>query len=212
MKILSHALLILLLILVAINCQANPASQDLIQLLQPTGSMQAKFIQTILDNANKPIARLEGNMALQRPGHFRWEVVSPIHQIIIVDKTKLWIYDPSIKQLLIRPAQSIFGGTPAFLLTNVNLLGKEFSVTRITSPKNWQWFAVTPKRKEKMFDTIQVGFFNHQLNELRMQDGLGHNLVVRFSQVRTQTSLPKNLFKLTVPANVDVVDQTRNYR
>lgn len=185
-------------------------AQELLQVLGPIQSLQADFVQTILDNKGKAIQRSQGKFALKRPGLFRWDVVHPMPQLIIANNTRLWIYNADLEQVVIRPVAKEVGKTPAFLLSNMNTaITRDFIVRRMQAPQHWQWFSLTPKGNESLFHVIQLGFFNHQIKEMRMQDNLGHNTVIQFHHLKENGSLRSSLFQFHPPANVDVIDETR---
>ncbi len=184
-------------------------AQSLIELLNPIQSLQANFTQTILDNQGKAIQRSEGKVSLQRPGQFRWEVVSPIPQTIVANTTRMWIYDPDLQQVVIRPIVKTVGQTPPFLLTNISQeLSKDFNVQAMPSPDGWKWFKLTPKDKSGMFENVQLGFLNRSLKEMRMRDSLGHSTVIEFKQVKENILLSKSVFDFKLPNDVDVIDET----
>lgn len=183
-------------------------SQALLELLNPIRTLQGNFVQTILDNKGKAVQRSEGKIALQRPGQFRWEILHPIPQTIVINSARLWIYDPDLQQVVIRPAANAIGQTPAFLLTNVTqALNRDFFVRKRPAARNWRWFLLIPKEKNSMLKNIQLGFFNQIIKEMKMQDNLGHSTIIEFKQVKENITLPNNLFVFRLPANVDVIDE-----
>ncbi|SRR5579885_1216167 len=187
------------------------ASSDLSSLLDAVQSMRANFTQTIYDNRGKAIQKSYGRMAMQRPGKFRWEVTRPIPQLIIANGTKLWIYDPDLQQLTIRSLEKAAGETPALLLSHVgNVLDNDFTVKTLqkNSPK-WNWFALTPKNQGNMFDSIQMGFVNKQIQEMRLADNLGHTTVIQYQNIQTNVNIPASLFVFKPTAKIDVIDETR---
>lgn len=185
-------------------------SQGLLELLTSVHSLQADFVQTILDNKGRVVEKSKGKMALERPGYFRWQVSQPISQLIIVNDTRIWIYDPDLQQVVIRSLAKAAGTTPAFLLTNTaQALKKDFVVQRIASPRFWEWYSLTPKNSDSMYSSIQLGFFKHEIKEMRMNDNLGHNTVIQFNHLRRNIKLSPALFKFRLPAHVDVIDETR---
>ena len=192
---------------------SNAYSQDeqgLAELLSPIRSLQGNFVQTILDGKGKAIQRSEGTMALQRPGQFRWEVTQPIPQLIIANSSRIWIYDPDLQQVVVRPLAKAAGQTPAFLLTNVgSAINKDFIIRNMPAPRDWQWFSLRPRNNDSMFSTIQLGFHNHEIKEMRMQDSLGHSTVIQFQHLKINGALSASLFRFHPPANVDIVDETR---
>ena len=203
--------LFLLLIFFSPLCLAQQEAQDLAQLLQPMRSMQADFKQTILDNRGNAIQKSEGRMALQRPGNFRWEVFRPVPQIIIANTSKLWIYDPDLEQVVIKSVKQSAPDTPVFLLGDIaGNIDKNFSVRYMQAPANWRWFSISPKMKERSFETIQLGFYQRQIKEMRLKDSIGHSTVIQFANVKMNPTLPASLFNFRAPAKVDVIDETKN--
>jgi len=185
-------------------------SQDLLEVLSPIHSLQANFVQVILDAKGKPLQKSEGKVQLQRPGQFRWDVKRPVPQLIIANNSRLWIYDPDLEQVVIRPVAKEIGSTPAFLLSNVNTaIEKDFIVKKMPASRNWQWFSLSPKTSDSLFNVIQLGFENREIKELRMRDNLGHHTVIQFKQVQQNLHLSLALFQFHPPAHVDVIDETR---
>ncbi len=212
MRILATSVFFLGLLLFSFHsyAEAGDEAEELLDTLRPIQSLEADFVQTILDNKGKVLQRSEGKLLLLRPGRFRWQVLRPIPQLIIANNTRLWIYDPDLEQVVIRPIAKEIGKTPAFLLSNVNTaITQDFIVRRMEAPQNWQWFALTPKAKDSLFQVIQLGFFNRDLKEMRMRDNLGHHTVIQFSHLKENKPLAAALFQFHPPANVDVIDETR---
>jgi outer membrane lipoprotein carrier protein len=180
-------------------------------MLNDVRTMQATFKQTVYDNYGKAVQVSYGKMALERPGKFRWDVKKPIPQLIIANQTRLWIYDPDLEQVTVRSLKFAAGETPALLLTHVdNKLENDFNVrTVIGKPATWTWFKLTPKKSDNLFATIMMGFADNQIKEMRLQDHLGHLTVIQFDKAKINTALAGSLFVFKAPANVDVIDETK---
>jgi outer membrane lipoprotein carrier protein len=202
------------LFVVFVSGYAASNSADLIFLLDSVKTMKADFSQTIYDNHGKAVETSYGSMAMQRPGKFRWEVKKPIPQLIIANESKLWIYDPDLQQVTIRVLGKASGGSPALLLSHVNTtLDKDFLVKPLAKKMaGWSWFELVPKQQDSMFASIEMGFTNKQIREMRLQDHLGHTTLVKFANAFINKSLPASLFTLKIPANADVIDETRARR
>jgi outer membrane lipoprotein carrier protein len=196
-------------------CMANIVLADapvsLSQFLDGIKTMRAEFTQTVFDNHNKPIQQASGQMALQRPGKFRWETRKPLPQLFIANGTRLWIYDPDLDQVVIRSLQQAAGETPALLLSHVSAdITDSFVVKPIKKDNaNWQWFLLTPKNQDNMFASVELGFSNQQLREMRLEDRLGHHTRIQFSDAQYNMPLAANLFIFKVPAHIDVIDETK---
>lgn len=188
---------------------ASP-SVDLSTLLNKLQSMRADFHQTVYDNHGKAVQQSTGKMAMQRPNRFRWQAQKPIPQLIIANGDKLWIYDPDLDQVTIRTIKQAAGDTPALLLSHkATVLDKDFTVTEKPAAKaGWRWFTLVPKSSDNIA-SVQMGFNNNQIQEMRLQDHLGHLTGIKFSRIETNVSVPSSQFMFKPPANTDVIDETK---
>jgi outer membrane lipoprotein carrier protein len=100
---------LLISILLFVNAAYAAPSTDLSTLLNSLHSMRSDFTQTVYDNHGKAIQKSYGQMALQRPGKFRWEIKKPIPQVIVANDTRLWVYDPDLEQVTIRALHQAAG-------------------------------------------------------------------------------------------------------
>jgi outer membrane lipoprotein carrier protein len=188
------------------------SSSTLAGLFNAVHTMRADFVQTIYDNHGKAIQKSYGKMALQRPGKFRWEMSKPIPQMIITSDTRLWIYDPDLEQVTIKPLGQAAGESPALLLSHENTaIDKDYTVTEIQKKQpGWQWFNLIPRNADSMFASVEIGFMANQLHTMKLQDHLGHTTQIEFNHIQTNIALPSSLFIFKKPANVDVIDETRH--
>lgn len=191
---------------------AAPAPVDSLRdLLKPIRTMRANFTQVIFDDRGKAIQRGAGRMAVMRPAKFRWEITKPIPQLIIANGSRLWIYDPDLEQVTIRPLQQAEGETPALLLSHDPVIEKNFTV-KATQTNVVQKFTLIPKEQDSMFASIQLNFMKGQIKEMRLQDHLGHMTLIQFQRTEINKALSPALFVFKIPANVDVIDETRQRR
>lgn len=189
----------------------SESATDFASLLNAVQTMQADFKQTVYDHRDKAIQTSFGTMAFVRPGKFRWQARRPIPQLIIANGSKLWIYDPDLQQVIIRSLQKAAGATPALLLSHVSVsLDNDFAITEIPQKQaGWRWFQLKPRKKESMFETVQMGFVNNQIHEMQLQDQLGHTTKIQFSHAKINQTIAPNSFEFKNPPHVDVIDETR---
>lgn len=201
---------IILCFLFSLAHAASP-SENLTALLRNIKTMKADFTQNILNKSSQLVRNTEGTMALQRPGMFRWNVIKPVSQLIVANGKKLWIYDKDLEQLTIRTLSSGAGETPALLLSDSTLtFEKEFYVKEVTpSSPGKQAFSLLPKDKSSLFASVMISFVNQTLDEMQLKDHLGQTIVIKFKNIQTNVSLSSSLFRVTVPSNVDVIDETK---
>lgn len=201
------------LVFFSINTSYAAAAGDLSALLNEVHTMLADFTQTIYDNHGKAIQQSHGNMALSRPGKFRWEIKKPIPQLIIANETRLWIYDPDLEQVTIKALHQATGQSPALLLSQENAtLDKDYTITQVQNDSSHaQSFSLIPRDADSMLASVQMEFVNHQLHGMRLEDHLGHITSIQFNDIRTNMSLSSSLFTFKKPPKVDVIDETKHH-
>jgi outer membrane lipoprotein carrier protein len=201
----------LLLFAFQLACYAETPTDTLNQRLKNIKSMQANFTQSVVDNHGKIIQKSRGKMALQRPGQFRWETISPNKQLIVANGTRLWIYDPDLEQVVIRALAKQAGETPALLLSDTHLsLDKDFIVKQVKGTESVSsWFLLLPKDKSSVMASIRMGFKGDSISEMQLQDHLGHTTAIQFQNIKSNSPLSASLFNFTPPKHVDVIDETK---
>ncbi len=179
-------------------------------LLNSIQSMQANFNQTIYDNKNKAIQQTTGSVSLQRPGRFRWEVIKPIPQLIVANQTTLWIYDRDLEQVTVRSIKQASDNAPALLLSHdASIFMKNYNIKNMQQQDpDWQWFELIPIHSDS-FAAIRMGFYKNQINEMQLQDKLGHTTRIRFLDARFNMKLSPALFIFKPPAHVDVINESQ---
>ena len=183
---------------------------DLSVLLNGVQSMRANFNQTVYDNHGKAVQQSTGQMSMQRPNRFRWQVKKPIPQLIIANGDRLWIYDPDLEQVTIRTIKKAAGDTPALLLSHkATVLDKDFTVhEKPAQQAGWRWFTLVPKSSDNIA-SVQMGFNNNQFQEMRLEDHLGHLTGIKFNHIETNVNVPASQFIFKPPANIDIIDETK---
>lgn len=202
---------ILAIIALSICGLANATpSEELTNTLKSIRTMQSAFTQTIFDNHESAVQQSFGQMALERPGKFRWQIAKPFPQLIIANGSKLWIYDKDLAQVVVRKLNQNASNTPALLLSNVDgVLDKTYVISTLPNKEGLKWFLLTPRDKNNMFTAIRIGFAGNQIQKMRMQDHLGHSTLIEFKQAKVNSSLSANLFTFNAPASVDIIDETK---
>jgi outer membrane lipoprotein carrier protein len=203
-KLLSSICLLLGSISIA---HADSASDSLTALLKNMHSMQADFTQNIVDKRGKIIQKSTGHMDLQRPNQFRWDVQSPMKQLIITNGKRIWIYDPDLEQVTIRKLVKAAGETPAMLLSDENItLTNDFTVKQLTNSS----FLLIPKDQGSIISSLKLGFNNQQIHEMQLEDHLGHLTKIEFGHVVLNKPESTSLFNFKPPAHIDIIDETKH--
>jgi len=190
---------------------ATSASADEIQTLknffQNATSMRAKFQQTVVDNLGRKVQEVTGSMQLQRPGKFRWDYDKPYVQLIVGDGKKVWLYDPDLNQVTVRPLDKVLGSSPAALLAGSKEIDKTFDLKNVGTQEGLSWVEAIPKEKDTGFERVVLGFKGNMLQEMEMRDSFGQVTVIEFSQQELNPKLNEKSFRFAPPEGADVLSE-----
>lgn len=167
---------------------------------------RASFTQVVTspDGAKKKTSN--GSFEFARPNRFRFAYAKPYEQLIVGDGQKIWLHDPDLNQVTVRPMTETLGATPAALLAGTNL-DKDFSLKALPDDGGQQWVQATPKQKDSGFQSVKVGFKGKQLAAVEIVDSFGQRSRLDFTQVEANAALPADRFRFTPPAGADVLSQ-----
>ena len=182
------------------------AAQRLHLLLKPINSLSADFTQQIIGQDNNQLQRLTGNLSLKKPNQLRWNVVSPMPQLVMSDGKLVWLYDPDLEQVVIQSFSDDFMSNPiSILLGDLDQLNRDFTVSLISNDR----FSLKPKQKNSLFVTIQLRFIDSVLNRIDYQDNFGQNTQLTLSQVKLNPQFAKTAFVFDIPQAVDIINHAR---
>lgn len=199
-------LLALLLLMLSPCAMADTPEQLLKQFVDGVQSFSGRFEQVQRDEFGELIAQSQGEMALQRPGRFRWAYETPYVQLIVSDGEKVYHYDPDLKQVNVRPSAQALEGTPAALLLQGGDLSTAYALSDGGVDGAARRLRLTPRVAETDFTAIELWLLDGIPQRMRFHDPLGGISDVHFSKVRTNQQMDAALFRFQVPAGVDVVE------
>ncbi|AOS97975.1 Outer-membrane lipoprotein carrier protein precursor [Microbulbifer aggregans] len=178
------------------------ATDDLSRLLQPLGAISGKFKQTLIDERGEVLQKSSGTFSVQRPGKLRWETGEPFPQLLVTNNRKLWLYDPDLEQVTIRPVDNRLKETPALLLGGkVEEIRSSFDVNAKDGA-----FQLTPKRADAPFKAMEIRFSNQGLpSGMTVRDGMGQTTKIQFNRVQANPKLTDSLFNFKPPAGTDII-------
>ena len=183
-------------------------SDELLLLLNNTRTMQAFFKQSIA-RINQETT---GYMMLERPGKFRWEVLHPNRQLIIVNGNKFVLYDADLEQVTKRKMDYKKPGNPAMLLSgSAETLKQMFKITKLKNKKSGEgdkdiWFELKPENKNN-FKWIKMHFINEQLCTMYVFDNLEQQSEIHFSNIVLNANISQSKFVFVAPPKADVLDE-----
>lgn len=182
------------------------AAQELQHLLSPINSLSAVFKQQVKDQDNNEYQRLTGNLKLMKPNHLRWNVVTPMAQLVVSDGKLVWLYDPDLAQVVVQSFSDDFMANPlSILLGNLEQLNNDFNVTRYDE----NTFSLEPTQPNSLFVAIQLRFIDTVLSRIDYQDNFGQQTQLTLTQVELNPSLAKAAFVFDIPQGVDIINHAR---
>jgi outer membrane lipoprotein carrier protein len=169
-------------------------------------TMTANFNQ-VVKAKQKEVSSSSGSMAIQRPGHFRWQTEDPMEQLIVADGQNMWVYDPDLEQVTVKKQEKGLGGTAALFLSGYDdSVAKDFDVQE-SSSGTVTTFDLKAKSSKENFQRIKLIFTKDDLTALELYDQLGQVTSVKLVQIKSNPKLSVKLFQFKPPKGVDIVQQ-----
>jgi len=187
---------------------AGEAQMRLERFLDGLERMRATFVQSLIDAEEKILEESEGVIFLERPGRFRAEYHKPYEQLYVADGERVWMYDPDLLQVTVRPQTEALGGTPAMLLSVAEPLSDAFSMKELGYREGYHWLELKPREKSANFEYIRVAMEGDTVRAMEMVDPFAQRTRIYFTRVERDPVLEAELFHFVPPAGVDVVGET----
>lgn len=185
---------------------AESAQQALARFVDTVNTLSAKFEQVQRDEKGERLQTQSGRMWLSRPGRFRWSYEKPYEQLMVCDGNKVYLYDPDLAQVTVRPAARALSGTPVQLLSRRSKLADEFTVEDAGEHSGARIVRLKPKSADGDFKSVELWLEAGTPRRMRFLDQLGGSTDVDFSDIKTNALLDEKLFHFTPPKGVEVVE------
>ena len=201
-------LLASVLLMSLVPAYADEAStKRLTELLQRAETLTGRFSQLSLDGSGTQLQETSGEMALKRPGQFRWHTDEPMEQLLVSDGKKVWLYDPDLEQVTIQTLDQRLTHTPALLLSgDVSAISENFEVSHKEAGGVVD-FTLTPKAKDTLFDNLRLSFRDGVINDMQLVDGVGQRTNILFQGVELNTPIEADRFRFEIPEGTDVITE-----
>lgn len=208
MRVLSMLLLAVMAFAV-VPAQADDAAAvaRLTTLLSQAKTLTARFSQLTLDGSGTQLQETAGELALKRPGLFRWHTDAPAEQVLVSNGEKVWLYDPDLNQVTIQVLDKRLTHTPALLLSgDVSKISENFEVS-FKEGGSVVDFILKPKAKDSLFDNLRLSFRSGVINDMQLVDSVGQRTNILFLGVKMNQPIEAAQFTFTVPEGADVIEQ-----
>ncbi|HCO61651.1 MAG TPA: outer membrane lipoprotein carrier protein LolA [Porticoccaceae bacterium] len=177
-------------------------------------SVSANFQQQLYASDGYLVQDNSGSMVVAAPGRIRWLVESPMEQWVISDGSTLWLYDPDLEQVIIRPFDQNLAEAPALLLTgDTEQLGGAFLVdfavvdgeqSKAEDAKGCH-FKLTPRDEQSLYRELTLSLNEGLPVGITIVDSLEQRTRISFDNAVLNGEVDANLFTFEPPPGVDVI-------
>ena len=184
------------------------ARADLNVFTKGLKGLSGSFSQQVFDAKGGLKERSSGTVALAAPKQFRWQYLKPYPQLIVADGRKVWIHDPDLEQVTVKPQSAEEQANPLAALVDPKQLDAQFLVKDAGTSNGFNWLTLAPKGKaESGFRTARLGFNKSGLARMQVVDALGQRTDLSFSGWKRNPTLPASTFRFVAPKGVDVIGE-----
>jgi len=185
------------------------AAAQLKTLLQPLTTLRADFSQRIFAADGYEIQNSRGEMQVARPGKLRWIIAPPMEQWLISDGSTLWLYDPDLEQVIIRPFQQSVADTPAMLFSGgADQLEQSYTVST-SSTESSTTYLLKPIASTGLYEKISLVFEGETPTQIVIVDSLAQRTEIILSNVQRNVAMATEqldaLFSFIPPPGVDIL-------
>lgn len=200
-----------------INLAKANTWEDFNNYLKNNKTFTANFNQ-VSENNNVSVS---GKLYVKVPNNFRWEVNSekndkPIQIITVENKGEYSlakIYDLDLRQVIIKKLMINQTITPAEILLGKVVLEKSFDLQapEKNSPNDKGWLIATAKadNPNNEIKLLKINFNNNTLSAIKFVDALDRSILINFSSIVINKNIDNDIFKLNLPSNIDIIDDSQ---
>ena len=178
-----------------------------------TADLTADFLQEVEVRSLERTKEARGKVYLKKPGKMYWEYHSSNQQKIISDGSRLWLYFPEKRQVIVQDFTKLdVSSIPSSILTGEGRLQEEFNI-RFALPEQAEplegayLLSFSPKEKKNVppfFLAIDKDSF--QVVETRHQDMYGNLSRVKFQNIKVNQGSDDARFTFSLPEGVTVYE------
>lgn len=189
--------------------QALTATEQLEERLGDYQLFSAAFEQRVVDDQGRQISSVSGRLALQSRDRFRWETEAPFRQIIVADGEVLWVYDPDLEQVQVRPLDQALDTSVAFIIgASSEQLDATFTVDWLNED-GVDRYVLQPRSADEVMRTVEFRFVDNRLDRLVVIDALGQ-ITELFLHDVVRGEVDSQLVEFLPPDGVDVIYAIEN--
>jgi len=203
---------ILILSLFSFSQTAEDTAMRLENMLHSTQTLEARFEHNYYSAVVSTPLKEKGKIYFKKPDLMRWEYTDPENNVYLFKGDKYQWYFAEDNQLM-RGSITEEGHESEILLL-LSGQKKLFDFYTIANspfptdnPQNAQ-IKLTPKQDDDgSFLLLEIAKNNGLIRTIIFMDWEGNKTEFRFSRIKTNASLPKNIFELKLPSDVEIIER-----
>jgi outer membrane lipoprotein carrier protein len=179
---------------------------------EKTDDFAASFKQQYTYKAFKRTQTSTGQVTFKKPGLMRWEYAKPSPKTFILAGEKVYAYDPEAMTLTKASINTHQLSASVTFLWGRGRLADEFDISRADCKTcKGPLLELNPVRPDPRFKQIrlEVDPQTAQVLQSTVVDPDGSENAIRFSDLKTNTGVGADTFKLNPPEGTQIVDLTK---
>ncbi len=203
---------ILLFPLLCLPQTAEDVALRLEKNLRSLQSLEAKFVHIYYSAMVSTPLNEKGKLYFQKPDLMRWEYKDPENNIYLYEGDRYQAYFSEDNQLVRGSLVEESHETEILdILTGQKTLlefySVEFSPFPTDEPQNLQIKLIPKQQEDDSFMLLEIDEKRWLIRKAVFIDWEGNKTEFQFSQIQINTDLPKNIFELKLPPDVEIIER-----
>ena len=180
------------------------------QRYEKTQAFTADFQQTSLLRSLNKEQKSTGKVYIRKPGKMRWEYETPEQQLIVSDGKTVWIYTPSLGQVIENPLSTAYDSkTPALFLAGLGNIEEDFVIRfspRYSDASEGDYILeLRPKDSQLYLSKLEITVNRKDfiMEQSIAHDPMGNVITLQFSNIQTNVDLSVSTFQFQVPEGAE---------
>ncbi len=193
------------LLLVVLSLLSSPLSSQvrvasLESRLAASQAYSGMFEQQLLSENGEVLQVSRGTFALQQPGKFRWHILDPEEQLLLVVDNDLLHYDVELETATLSPIDDAALQSPLAILGGHGQRLQELYQVEQAGPDT---YTLKPRATDGPVTQITLEFSGNTPTAMSIADRLQQISRITLTAVELNPELPESTFVFTVPDGVD---------
>ena len=180
--------------------------------LYSTQTLQANFEHHFYSAVVSTPLEEKGKLYFQKPDRMRWEYKDPEHNIYLFEGDKYQYYFAEDNQLM-RGSISEEGHESEilYLLTGQKKISDFYSMELSSfptdNPENAQIKLIPKEEEDENYLLLELDKKEWLIRKIIFMDWEGNKTEFQFHNIEVNASLPKNIFELKLPSDVEIIER-----